>query len=67
MTTKADFEEQDTKMIEVFAKKLMESPVSLMKKMDFTNNDMEGYLEMMKDIDSIQYIERVNKIIKEAF
>lgn len=54
-------------MIEVFAKKLMESPVSLMKKMDFTNNDMEGYLEMMKDIDSIQYIERVNKIIKEAF
>ncbi len=66
-TSKAEFEEQDTKMIHIFADKLMESPVSLMKKMSFTADDMSSYIDMMKDIGSIEYINKVNKTIDKAF
>lgn len=66
-TSKAEFERQDTKMIHIFADKLMESPVSLMKKMSFTADDMSSYIDMMKDMGSIEYINTVNKIIDKAF
>jgi hypothetical protein len=54
-------------MIHIFADKLMESPVSLMKKMSFTADDMSSYIDMMKDIGSIEYINKVNKTIDKAF
>lgn len=62
-----EFEQKDTEMIEIFSKKLMESPVSLMKKMTFTENDISGFTQIMHNLNADSYLGKIHNIVNEIF